>query len=148
MAAAQPIGWFLFADSYLACAEALRRSPPADLRFDAPVRYLLFHAMELYLKAFLRLRGIGEDELRSRVLGHNLVALANRAEDLRLTVEESVKEVVADAFLSDEPIEARYLDVRAKRRLNVDSIYANCDSLRSSVRADFSLADIATPFRP
>ena len=58
MAAAQPIGWFLFADSYLACAEALRRSPPADLRFDAPVRYLLFHAMELYLKAFLRLKGI------------------------------------------------------------------------------------------
>jgi len=69
MAAAQPIGWFLFADSYLACADTLRRSPPADLRFDAPVRYLLFHAMELYLKAFLRLKGIGEDELRSRVLG-------------------------------------------------------------------------------
>ena len=30
----------------------------------------------------------------------------------------------------------------------MDSIYANCDSLRSSVRADFSLADIATPSRP
>jgi len=64
---------------------------------------LLFHAMELYLKAFLSLKGIGEDELRSRVLGHNLIALANRAEDLGLTVEESVKEVVADAsFLTSQ----------------------------------------------
>jgi hypothetical protein len=51
-----------------------------------------------------------------------LVALANRAEDLGLTVEESVKEVVADAFLSDEPIEARYLDVGAKRRIKVEHL--------------------------
>jgi len=102
MAAAQPIGWFLFADSYLACAEALRRSPPADLRFDAPVRYLLFHAMELYLKAFLRLKGIGEDELRSRVLGHNLVALANRAEDLGLSKSRSKRLLRTLSFLTSQ----------------------------------------------
>jgi HEPN domain-containing protein len=149
MPAAQPIGWFLFADSYLACADTLRRNPPARLRFDAPVRYLLFHAMELYLKAFLRLKGVGEAELRSRALGHDLVALANRAEDLGLSLGEAVKEVVADAHLSDEPIEARYLDTGVNlRRLNVDSIYANCDSLRDSVRADFGVEDIPTPSRP
>jgi hypothetical protein len=34
------------------------------------------------------------------------------------------------------------------RRLNVDSIYANCDSLRDSVRADFGVVDIPTPSRP
>jgi hypothetical protein len=104
--------------------------------------------MELYLKAFLRLKGVGEAELRSRALGHNLVALAERAEDLGLTLDDSVKEVIADAHLFDEPIEARYLDVGPKRRLNVDSIYANCDSLRDSVRADFGLEDVPTPSRP
>jgi hypothetical protein len=129
---AQPIGWFLFADSYLACANALRRAPPDGLRFDAPIKYLLFHAMELYLKAFLRLKGFDEKHLSSRELGHNLVALAN---------------LVADSFLADEPIEARYLKTGFRRSLNVDSLYANCDSLRSSVRADFGLADIRTPSR-
>src|SRR3954471_22090948 len=97
---AQPIGWFLFAESYLVCANALRRAPPNGLRFDAPIRYLLFHAMELYLKAFLRLKGFDETQLMSRVLGHNQVALAELAQEQGLTIDASVSENIADSFLA------------------------------------------------
>lgn len=144
---ARPIGWFLFADSYFVCGNTLRPHA-AKLRFDNPVTYLFFHAMELYLKAFLQLKGMPEQELRSRRLGHDLVALSNRAEELGLTVSEAVKEVLAHAVLEDEPIEARYLVPGAKHRLTLDALYACCDNLRAAVRADFGLADIPTPSKP
>lgn len=45
---------------------------------DAPVTLLLAHAIELYLKAFLRLRGLGIEEVKNS-FGHDFKMLVNEA---------------------------------------------------------------------
>src|SRR2546430_17463659 len=41
------VALFDFGDSYLLCAQRLMESPPAHLRFDAPIYFLLLQALEL-----------------------------------------------------------------------------------------------------
>src|SRR5262249_35442540 len=41
------VSLFNRADAYLLCAKRLIENPPAHLRFDAPIDFLLFHAAEL-----------------------------------------------------------------------------------------------------
>lgn len=48
-------------------------------RFPIIKAFLLGQALELYLKAFLFDRGLGESALRRRPFGHNLVNLLNEA---------------------------------------------------------------------
>jgi hypothetical protein len=50
------VGLFNPADAYLLYAKQLIENPPAHLRFDAPIDFLLFHAAELYLKSYPRQR--------------------------------------------------------------------------------------------
>jgi hypothetical protein len=45
---------------------------------DAPVTSLLAQAIELYLKAFLRLRGVGIEEVKSS-FGHDFKKLVDEA---------------------------------------------------------------------
>ncbi len=54
------VGLFNFGRSYWRSAEQLRTAPPADVTHpDSPITFLLCHAIELYLKAYLR--GAGRD---------------------------------------------------------------------------------------
>ncbi|MCF8878628.1 hypothetical protein L5876_02245 [Hyphobacterium sp. SN044] len=72
------IGLFNFAESYRICADSLTNSRPSGLRFEQPIQFLYWHALELFLKAFLRAKGVGIAELKSRY-GHNLKKLQAEA---------------------------------------------------------------------
>jgi hypothetical protein len=48
------LGLFNSAECYRKSADILAIEPARALRFDQPIRYLFYHAIELYLKAFLR----------------------------------------------------------------------------------------------
>jgi hypothetical protein len=73
------IGLFHFAHSYASSAAALCDVKLHATHRDSPIRYLYSHAIELYLKSFLRMKEISVDELRSRDLGHNVAKCAERA---------------------------------------------------------------------
>jgi hypothetical protein len=53
-----PLGLFNYARSYWQSAVLLHDARARVTHPDAPVTLLLAHAIELYLKAFLRLRGL------------------------------------------------------------------------------------------
>ena len=83
-----PIGVFLHAQSYLRAADALAHGVEEgklQLRFDAPIRHLYAHALEVVLKAHLLARGVPAKELR-RKHGHNLVALYDACCKRRLSL--------------------------------------------------------------
>ena len=47
---------------------------------SSPVRFLYFHAIELFLKAYLRLQGLSEATIAGKY-SHRLDELAGEAED-------------------------------------------------------------------
>ena len=69
-----PLGRFNYARSYWQSAVLLHHARAKVTHPDAPVTLLLAHAIELYLKAFLRLRGVGIEEVRT-TFGHDLKSL-------------------------------------------------------------------------
>ena len=60
-------------------------------KVSLPAYYLLGHSIELSLKAFLLVRGISLDRLRSKNYGHDLVALLSEARRHRLGNEAPLK---------------------------------------------------------
>ncbi len=50
------MGLFNMAEAYRLSAEALRKAGVAAGHAESPIRFLYYHAIELYLKALLRLR--------------------------------------------------------------------------------------------
>jgi len=80
-----PIGLHTYAQSFLTAARSL---PPPTVPFEPARPYLVCHAIELGLKAFLSLRGAAMLELADGSYGHNLEAILQKAEenDLKTTV--------------------------------------------------------------
>ena len=73
-----PLGLFNYARSYWQSGVRLHDGRAKVTHPDAPVSLLLAHAIELYLKAFLRLRGLGIDEVRNS-FGHDFKKLVDEA---------------------------------------------------------------------
>ena len=74
-----PLGFFNVAESYWAGAAALERAELKTTHPNSPISFLYYHAIELYLKAFLRLHGHSAKELRGKKFGHNTCCLSERA---------------------------------------------------------------------
>jgi hypothetical protein len=76
------LGLYNYAGSYHAAAQAVIESDDMDLAThrDAPANHLITHAIELYLKAFLRLKGASLHELKFD-FGHAIPKLASAFED-------------------------------------------------------------------
>lgn len=76
-----PLGLQFYAEMYFAAAKAL---PTPDVPFE-PVRpYLVCHAIELGLKAFLSLKGHQMVNLAEGQFGHKLSAILSEAESAGL----------------------------------------------------------------
>jgi HEPN domain-containing protein len=74
-----PTLYFMTARAYHVSARCLMQNPPSRLSHgDVPVRWLLHHAVELYLKAFLLEKGMTPAKLRE--VGHHYERLAKEAQ--------------------------------------------------------------------
>jgi hypothetical protein len=90
-----PLGLHMYAESYLLAARTL---PKPSVPFE-PVRpYLLCHAVELALKAFLSLRGAAMVELAEGPYGHNLDSLLAKALEADLLAVAALTETECDAI--------------------------------------------------
>jgi hypothetical protein len=73
------ISLFKFAEAYLSCGKTLTSKKISGMTFSDLIFYMRYHAIELYLKAYLRLKGKGAYQLGSWAYGHNLVNLSTKA---------------------------------------------------------------------
>jgi hypothetical protein len=90
-----PLGLHMYAESYLSAAQAL---PKPKVPFE-PVRpYLVCHAIELVLKAFLSLRGAAMVELADGPYAHNLNSLLTKSIEVKLFEFASLSEGMINAI--------------------------------------------------
>ena len=129
-----PFGLFNYADSFWRAAWPLQRASKnlATTHRDAPVSFLYYHAIELYLKSFLRHHGISVAELRGKKFGHDVSRLSKCAEILGLFLMDEDKEVFA---LMDPwtVLRARFIRTGPFTVASPQALDRTCKSLRDSI---------------
>jgi len=80
-----PLGRFNYVRTYWQSAVLLHHARAKVTHPDAPVTLLLAHAIELYLKAFLRLRGVGIEQVRT-TFGHDFKSLVDETSSRGLSL--------------------------------------------------------------
>lgn len=136
-----PQGFFTYADSYLRSAKLLSASSKSWAHSRAPIRMLAFHAVELYLKAFLCCAGFLSDKLAAEPYRHKLGKLLSEAMDQGLHVASDDAELLNDARLYASAMQSRYLAPSAPDKLLVDA------GLLCAVAERFRSALLAHPLR-
>lgn len=133
------IGLFNYAHSYAASAVLLSKNRPVDTTHaEAPVDFLAFHAIELYLKAFLRAHGLSVAGIKK--VGHKLTALRNKAQELGLSVVDE-NGVIDLAEMS--MMERRYIVTGAKQRHEHATVFEVCRHLHHDVGEELRRAGLA-----
>ncbi len=117
-----PMGLFNYAHSYWVSAVALQRASLDCTHKDAPVDYLYFHAIELYLKSFLRLRGMTLGQLKK--IGHSLTKLHAAAIAEGLTDDEEDRQVVA--LIDQNYMRARYIETGPFSKASPGALWGVC----------------------
>jgi len=140
------LGLFNFARSYRAAADKLRRTKLRATHRDSPVTFLYYHAIELYLKAFLRDHGTGVKRLRS--IGHKYGVLRKRAAKKGLHFDDGDEEVIAMLAATSEQLwsRSRYLETGFMRRPSLPALARTCRNLdRRVARALISAGVVIYP---
>ena len=138
-----PIGLYNFADSYWQAATELGKLKLRSTHRDSPVSFLYFHAIELYLKAFLRLHGVTTEELRSRTYGHSAIKHSRKASTLGITFDDEDMEVFS-IMDTNAGIRTRYLQTGYYQTASHESLHRTCKSLSNSVCLALNKAGIPT----
>jgi hypothetical protein len=135
-----PLGFFNYAESYFAAAQALQKAKIKVTHPDEPVRFLYYHALELYLKSFLRVHNATARELSSRDFGHRYCCLVEEAVRLKLPFSEDDLRVFCMILNSDTVIRARYIETGYFIWPQVEALELTCTSVRKPVGAALSAA--------
>jgi hypothetical protein len=104
----RPIAYFNFAETYWTAAKALRRSRARATHKDSPIRFLYYHAIELYLKAHLRARDIHPYEMRNK-FGHDVGKLSRKSAGLGLQFDDKDLDIFHLMSKTDAVIRSRYI---------------------------------------
>lgn len=129
-----PLGLYHYAVSYHEAARALAKIKTKTTHPESPIYFLHYHAVELYLKAFLRLQGISVAELASKKFGHKTDRLSNRASEFGLPLYDEDIEVLRLMAETDTVIRSRYLVTGYFTMPALEALDRTCQSLRESVR--------------
>lgn len=127
-----PLGLFNYARSYWRSAIALDEAKLKLTHPDAPVLFLYVHAIELYLKSFLRLNGMTVQELRSRALGHRVCCLAEKARSFGLPFD-SDDEGVITLIVGMDLLDLRYIKTGAFTRPTPEVLDRTCKRLDDAI---------------
>jgi hypothetical protein len=138
-----PLGFFNLAESYWRAAGALENAKLRTTHPNSPISFLYYHAIELYLKAFLRLHGHSAKELRSKKFGHRTCCLSERAANLGLRFNNGEAEVFSLMSCTDAVIRSRYIETGYFRWPAPERLDRTCKSLRQSVGEELKKANLA-----
>ena len=105
---------------------------------DAPLYFLYYHAVELYLKAFLLAHGFHPYELRTKY-GHDVGKLSRTAAQLGLSFSPADAETFR--FMSATALGHRYLVTGPSQRLREPALDEICRTLHVSVGNELRAKD-------
>jgi hypothetical protein len=129
------VGLFNTAESFWRSAAELYRAEVKVTHPLSPILFLYYHAIELYLKAFLRGHGHTTKELASRKFGHKTCCLTERAAELGLGYMDDDKQVLSMMSTTDAVIRSRYIQTGFFRCPSPEALDRTCRSLREGVGA-------------
>jgi hypothetical protein len=137
-----PLGFFNVAESYWVAAVALEKAKLKTTHPTSPISFLYYHAIELYLKAFLRMHGHSAKELRGRKFGHRTCCLSERAAVIGLHFDDEDLQVFSLMACTDAVIRSRYIETGYFRWPAPEALDRTCKSLRQSVGQALKKANI------
>jgi len=129
------IGLYNQACSYHLAARTLKNLRLRGTHPTAPVAFLYFHAIELFLKSFLRLHGHSVEELRKR-FSHGYGAMRKRASALGFDFMNEDLVVLRYMERADAVIRARYLKTGLYEEPTPDALERTAKSLRETTRME------------
>lgn len=124
-------GLYCFAHSYWRSAAALRKIDVKATHPDDPVWYLYCHAVELFLKAYLRAKGVSVKALRDKYR-HKVSALAEAAEQYGLPFDDEDREVTG--IIDQLGTTLRYIQRGPFTRPSLGALDRTCNSFHRSTR--------------
>jgi hypothetical protein len=139
-----PLGLFNYARSYWQSGVVLHDARAKVTHPDAPVTLLLAHAIELYLKAFLLLRGLGIDEVKNS-FGHDFKKLVDEASSRGLSLMGEDMDIAAILTEKESIRRSRYIETGYFQRPGLAALSRTCRSLDHSVSA--ALRETGTSIR-
>jgi HEPN domain-containing protein len=129
-----PLGLFNYGRSYWQSAVLLHQLGAKVSHPDAPVTLLMAHAVELYLKAFLRLRGLSAQEVKHS-FGHDFEKLIEAAWARGLPLTDA-DQAVAIILKEQESIRrSRYIETGYYEKPTLSALSGVCRRLDESVFA-------------
>lgn len=125
--------YFMTARGYHASARSLMKNPvPRLAHGDAPIRALLHHAAELYLKAFLLRSGTTPAELRDKK-GHDYEKLVDDALKRGLVLAPGFVQTLAVLQLFGAFSRARYPSVGIQMDIGLEDLNGLCNALAPAI---------------
>ena len=140
-AGATPFGIFLLADDFLMAATTSNASQ--RIRTGGPARLLCVHAIELFLKAYLRQRGQDIDTLRA--YGHRLSDMAEAAESCGLTLSISTRTKLDLLTNRNDYVRVRYMVVDTPADIKPNAVLALTENVREAVRFALEYDEFGNP---
>jgi HEPN domain-containing protein len=128
----QAIALFNYAHSYAQSAVTLEANQTEATHWDAPVLFLYFHAIELYLKAFLVALGHDLDVLKKKH-GHKVKPLAVMCQHQGVQLSLDAQEVIYLMTETDNVISSRYIRLGNHRQLPFSVYFEMCQSLHEQI---------------
>jgi hypothetical protein len=129
------LGLFNYARSYRGSADHLLLAKLKLTHPHAPLTFLYYHAIELFLKAYLRSQDHSVDQLKQ--VGHRINKLAAKAQSCGLILDDEDKEVLSLVAEADNVIRSRYIETGAFTRPEEEALSRTCAALDASVAAAF-----------
>jgi hypothetical protein len=136
-----PNGHFHIAESYFTSARKLMSHKTVG-HSDHPVRLLYYTALEIYLKAFLRLKAISTGELAGRKFGPRYCCLLEKSQQFGLSVDDQDKAVLYRLSYSDERERVRYIETGAVQWIDLNTLDRTCLSLREIIFRELDAAGL------
>ena len=125
------LGLFNTAEAYRLSARALQAAKVRHGNADKPLRFLYYHALELYLKALLREKH-SMATVRNK-FGHQIKLLVREAETLGLVVGEIDRYVLHLIEHTDAMIDSRYIRTGTKLVAALEALDGTCKRIRDGV---------------
>ena len=137
-----PHGFFHYAYAYWRAAQDLQQAYSRQQKTlshkHAPLYFLYYNAVELYLKAFLLAHGFHPYELRTKY-GHDVGKLSRTAAQLGLSFSPADAETFR--FMSATALGHRYLVTGPSQRLREPALDEICRTLHVSVGNELRAKD-------
>jgi hypothetical protein len=136
-------GLFNLAEAYRMSGEALMAAKIKTAHAESPVRFLYYHAIELFLKAFLREHGHSAAVLSDpKKFGHKTAKLTARAAQFGLSFSDRDREVLDLMGETDAVIRSRYIRTGPFTWPRVEALSDTCENLRQDIGAALKKAGV------